>query len=160
MIQTVKGGITHRATQLLLVSIAVCILEGALRKWIFRESGGSIKYVCYFAKDFIFGAILFCRPARPFNNQLKTVLLFGLPLTATGALLSSVHDLNIVGGVLSLRALIVLPVLAYFAIARRTDAKRDSVAALICFGSLRSGFNFARNGFDCSSPPRRLRCLR
>ncbi len=131
MIQSFKGRITSRAEQLLLLSVAACVLEGVLRKWIFRDSAGPIKYACYFAKDFIFAAILFCRPHVALNKSLRTVLLLGLPPILIGALLSSVQGLNFVGGLLSLRALIALPVIAYFAIPRLAGIKINNVAFLI-----------------------------
>ena len=131
MIQTLKGRIGSRAESLLLLSVTACVLEGVLRKWIFRDSAGPIKYVCYFAKDFVFAAILLCVARAVAYRRLKTILLIGLPLILIGALLSSVQGLNFVGGLLSLRALIALPVIAYFAIPRLAGIKIDNVAFLI-----------------------------
>jgi O-antigen ligase len=131
MIRRAKGWFSRPAEMLLLLSILACVLEGALRKWVFRESVGPIRYFCYFAKDFIFAAILLCRPRVALNKSLRTVLLIGFPLILTGAALAAVHEFNIVGGVLSFRALVALPLLAYFAIPRLAGARIDNVAFLI-----------------------------
>src|SRR5438067_12486847 len=103
------------AEMILILSILTCVLEGALRKWYFRESAGLVRYACYFAKDFIFAAILFCPRRASFNVYFKKVLVFGMPLILTGAVLGGIHELNVVGGILSFRALIGLPVLTYLA---------------------------------------------
>ncbi len=131
MIGLFKGRITNRAEQLLLCSIAACVLEGVLRKWVFRDSAGPVKYICYFTKDFIFAAILFCRPRAAFLKSLRIVLLAGLPLILVGAALSSVHEFNIVGGLLTLRALVFLPVLAYLVIPRLAGVRIDTVSFVI-----------------------------
>src|SRR2546430_11639286 len=131
MIRRAKRWVSGPAEKLLLLSIIACILEGAFRKWVFRESAGPIKYACYFAKDVIFAAILFCRAGAPFNKNLRTVLIVSVPLIITGAVLSAVRELNIVGAVLSFRSLIALPLLAYLAIPRLVGAKIDNVAFVI-----------------------------
>jgi hypothetical protein len=131
MIRHAKRWVGGPAETLLLLSILACVLEGTLRKWVFRESAGPIKYACYFAKDFFFAAILFCRARGVPNRSLRTVLIFSFPLILTGAALAAVHELNIVGAVLSFRSLIGLPLLAYLAIPRLAGAKIDHVAFLI-----------------------------
>ena len=88
-----KRWVSGPAEILLLLSIVACVLEGTLRKWVFRESAGPIKYTCYFAKDFIFAAILLCRSRGALNKSLRTVLIVSLPLILTGAALAAVHDL-------------------------------------------------------------------
>jgi O-antigen ligase len=131
MIQSLKGRITGSAELLLLLSVVACVLEGALRKWIFRESAGPIRYACYFAKDFIFTVILFCRPVGALNQELKRVLVLAFPLIIGGIIFGSVHDLNVVGGILSFRALVGLPIIAYFAIPRLREIKIDMLLLVI-----------------------------
>ncbi len=126
-----KRWVSGPAEILLLLSIVACVLEGTLRKWVFRESAGPIKYTCYFAKDFIFAAILLCRSRGALNKSLRTVLIVSLPLILTGAALAAVHELNIVGGLLSFRALVGLPLLTYLIIPRLAGAKIHNVAFLI-----------------------------
>ncbi len=131
MIRRAKGWFSRPAEMLLIVSILACVLEGTLRKWVFRESAGPIKYTCYFAKDFIFAAIVFCRARAGLNKSLGKVLMVSFPLILTGAGLAAVHELNIVGGLLSFRALVGLPLLTYLIIPRLAGAKIDNVAFLI-----------------------------
>ena len=126
-----KKWISSPAENLLLLSILACVLEGAFRKWVFRESTGTVRYVCYFAKDIIFATILFCRPRAALNRNFKKILLISVPLIVTGAVLAAIHELNLVGALLSSRALIILPVLAYFAIPRLAGVNVDRVAFLI-----------------------------
>ncbi len=131
MIQRAKGWVSGPAERLLLLSILACVLEGAFRKWVFRESAGPIKYACYFAKDFIFAAILFCWPRGLPSASFKRVLTVALPLVIAGASLGAVHELNIVGAVLSFRSLVALPLLTYLVIPRIAGTKIDNVAFLI-----------------------------
>src|SRR5437016_269849 len=119
------------AEAIVILSILACVLEGALRKWIFRGAPGPIIYTCYFAKDIIFAAILFCRPQGAFDQTFRKLLIVGLPLIVIGAALASVHELNIVGGALSLRALILLPIFAYLAVPRLRGMKLEHVAFVI-----------------------------
>src|SRR5437764_15406211 len=99
------------AQKLLIFSILACVLEGTLRKWIFRESAAPVRYGCYFAKDVIFAGIIFCRPIVPASAlaSFKKVLMIGLPIILIGAALSATQGLNVVGAILSFRALIVVP---------------------------------------------------
>jgi hypothetical protein len=127
----VKRWISSPAENLLLLSIVACVLEGAFRKWVFRESTGTVRYVCYFAKDIIFATIPFCRPRAALNRHFKRILLISVPLILTGAVLAAIHEVNLVGALLSLRALVILPLLAYFAIPRLASVNIDRVAFLI-----------------------------
>src|SRR6266478_8561093 len=131
MIRRAKGWFSRPAEMLLIVSILACVLEGTLRKWVFRESAGPIRYGCYFAKDIIFAAIVFCRARAGLNKSLGKVLMVSFPLILTGAGLAAVHELNIVGGLLSFRALVGLPLLTYLIIPRLDGAKMDNVPFLI-----------------------------
>src|SRR5438093_13706115 len=101
------------AEMILLLSIFACVFEGALRKWMLRGTPGTLTYVCYFAKDLLFAGILLFPRIAPMNRTFRNVLLIGLPVILSGAVLASVHEVNPVGAALSIRALIVLPILAY-----------------------------------------------
>jgi O-antigen ligase len=131
MIHRSKRWVSGPAEILLLLSIVACVLEGTLRKWVFRESAGPIRYGCYFAKDIFFAAIVFCRARAGLNKSLGKVLMVSFPLILTGAGLAAVHELNIVGGLLSFRALVGLPLLTYLIIPRLAGAKIHNVAFLI-----------------------------
>ena len=119
---------------MLIVSILACVFEGAFRKWIFRESEGPVRYACYFAKDFIWIAlVIFCRPRGEAiaKKNFKIVLAIGLSLVLTGAALSAARELNLVGGILSFRALVLLPLLSYLSLSRLAGVKIDMVAFVI-----------------------------
>jgi O-antigen ligase len=131
MISRVRTWFATRAELVIVLSIVACVLEGAARKWVFRESAGPTKYACYFAKDFIFAGILFCRPLGAYCEQLKKVLVLAFPLIIAGMFFGIIHDFNVVGGILSFRALVFLPILAYFAIPRLTEVKIDTVLLVI-----------------------------
>src|SRR4051794_19324856 len=47
-----------RAEWLVLASIALCVLDGAIRKWVLRDDEGVLKYVPYFSKDIAFALVL------------------------------------------------------------------------------------------------------
>src|SRR5437870_10286984 len=92
------------AQTILFLSILACVFEGAFRKWVFRESAGPIRYACYFAKDFIWIAlVIFCRRRGEAvaGETFKKLLTVGLPLVLTGAALSATREVNLVGAVLS-----------------------------------------------------------
>src|SRR5437588_2254878 len=141
------------AEAILILSILACVLEGALRKWIFRGTPGPIIYACYFAKDVIFAAILFCRPQGAFDQTFRKVLMVGLPLIVIGAALASVHELNIVGAALSFRALILLPILAYLAVPRLRGLKLEHVAFVIgSFAVCNALLGIAQNSSEVDAP--------
>jgi hypothetical protein len=115
----VPAGTFQKAWFVLLVALAMTVLEGAFRKWVFT-SGGTVKYLLYFSKDIIFATLIFF-PRRSLPSSLKVFenwLLPGCALLGAGALLSSIHGLNPVGALLTARACIILPVLAWLAVPR------------------------------------------
>jgi hypothetical protein len=124
---------SHRAEVILWLSIVACIMEGALRKWVFQ--GDPIyRYLCYFSKDILFGVLVITTLPRVSINgsdSLRKFLTFGILLTVLGAILSSVVEINWVGAVLSTRALILLPLVAYLALPRLGGIKLEGVALLI-----------------------------
>jgi len=119
---------------LLFFSILACVFEGACRKWIFREVNGPITYSLYFAKDIIFFAIVMLpgvRNVSRLQGSLKRIFSIALPLILVGASISAVRDINFVGSLLSFRALIALPLLAYFTLPRLTGIRIEKVALVI-----------------------------
>src|ERR1700730_15630825 len=141
------------AETILLLSIFACVLEGALRKWIFKGTPGPITYACYFAKDVIFAAILLCRPQGASDKTFRNLLIVGLSVIVSGAALASVHELNIVGAALSFRALILLPILAYLIVPRLLGLKLEHVAFVIgVFTVCNALLGIAQNSGDVDSP--------
>jgi O-antigen ligase len=132
-----RVGRVGAAEWIVLVSIALCVLDGAIRKWVLRDDEGFLKYVPYFSKDIAFALILFIR--RPaglglFGQKLWTGLKVGLSLCTVGALASIIFNsgaLNLVGAALSVRSLFFLPLCALLAIPRLREINLVRVALLI-----------------------------
>ena len=110
----------HASWLILLFAIFMNVLEGSFRKWVFPESG-MVKYALYFSKDIIFAAILF----YPIRSQASSALqqfgrwlVLGCWLMGMGAAVSCVHGLNPVGALLTSRALVFLPVIAWLVVPR------------------------------------------
>ena len=124
---------SHRAEVILYLSIFACVMEGALRKWVF-QSEPIFRYLAYFSKDILFGLLVITtwpRASISGSNSLKTFLTFGILLAAGGSLLSSFTEINWVGAVLSARSLFLLPLLAYLALSRLGGIKLEGVALVI-----------------------------
>lgn len=127
-----------RAEWLVLASIALCVLDGAIRKWVLRDDEGLLKYVPYFSKDVAFLFILFIPRPRElgvFGRRLWTILKVGLSFCALGALASVIFNfgsLNLVGAALSTRSLFLLPLFALLAMPRLREVNLSRVALLIC----------------------------
>src|ERR1035437_11069825 len=61
----VSASTIQKAWLVLLAALAMTVLEGAFRKWVF-PSGGAVKYLLYFSKEIIFGLVLlFLKPSLP-----------------------------------------------------------------------------------------------
>lgn len=98
--------------------IILCIFEGAIRKWVFRDESPIIHGICYFSKDVMLSAaMLFAvRRQRPDSRLLASVrsLLTAMTLMITGGVIISVDGFAPVGALVSVRNLVVLPWAAYF----------------------------------------------
>ena len=121
-----------RAEVILYLSIFACVIEGALRKWVFQEA--IFRYFAYFSKDILLGFLIMAtwpRASISGSDSLKKFLTFGILLAAGGSILSSFIDINWVGAVLTTRAFFILPVLAYLALSRLGGIKLERVAVFI-----------------------------
>jgi hypothetical protein len=120
----------RRAELIILAALALNVLEGAVRKWVIGSGGGSLSYIFYFSKDAVFALLLFL-PVRgadaPALKVFRRWLFPGLVLLGLGAALSSAKGFNLVGAALTLRAVIFLPLLAFYAIPRITKEKGDAL---------------------------------
>jgi len=122
---------------IILSSIALCVLDGAIRKWLLRDDEGFLKYVPYFSKDVAFAILLFIpRPIAlgDLGRLLWAFLKVGLAFCVVGAAASAVFNLgsvNFVGAALSIRSLIFLPVCALLAMSRLREVRLHRVALLI-----------------------------
>ncbi len=117
-----RAALRHPALWLSL-ALAANVLEGAFRKWVPGFSGGAGRALAYFSKDIIFGIgvmmLVSLKPRR--NPALSTGSEWGgiaFALLGLGGLLSLTQGFNGTGAVLSLRALIILPLFGYFYAAR------------------------------------------
>ncbi len=117
----------------LLTALAMTVLEGAFRKWVFPQ-GGAVKYLLYFSKDIIFATILFLPKRSQPSLALESFsncLLPGCVLIGLGAIASCQHGFNPVGSILTIRALIVLPVIAWLVVPRLAGLPLRWVAGLL-----------------------------
>jgi hypothetical protein len=131
-----KTGIRVGVEFFFLFAIVACTLEGAVRKWVI-PSEGYIRYLMYFSKDVLFAACLLL-PATAKPNQLakqyRQWIALGVVLTLVGAMFA-MAGANVVGAVLSLRSMIVLPILAMYVMPRlhcTTFVKAIKVIAILC----------------------------
>src|SRR6266478_6940056 len=86
-----------RAEWLVLFSIALCVLDGAIRKWVLRDDEGFLKYVPYFSKDVAFALLLFIpRPIAlgDLGRVLWAFLKVGLSICVVGAAAGTVFNLE------------------------------------------------------------------
>src|SRR5437016_130595 len=124
---------SHWAEIILCLSIVACIMEGAARKWVFTGEP-ILRYLAYFSKDILFGILVVATWPRGSINgsdSIRNRLTFGVLLTGLGGILSCVVAINWVGAALSVRALVILPLLAYLALPRLAGIKLERVALLI-----------------------------
>jgi len=114
-------------------------VEGALRKWVAFYGEGIPRYLAYFSKDMVFG-LLVLLPVRTLPSvalvEFGRWLWPGCILFTLGAGVSCLHGFNLVGSVLTLRASVVLPMVAYFAIRRLGGVPVRHVAWLLAILTL------------------------
>ena len=117
-----------------LAALAMTVLEGAFRKWVPGFGGGAAKYLMYFSKDLIFAALLFY-PQRsqpsPALQVFGNWLVPGCSLLLAGAAISCAHGLNPVGAVLTARAVVVLPFIAWLVVPRLAGLPLRQVVGLL-----------------------------
>ena len=126
-----------RAEWLVLASIMLCVLDGAIRKWVLRDEEGFLKYVPYFGKDFAFVLILLIpRPKElgEIGRKLWNILKVGLFLCVVAVLVSVIFNwrsFNAVGAVLSVRSFFFLPLCGLLAIPRIHEVSLPRIALVI-----------------------------
>ena len=124
----------RRAWWLLVMALGLIVMEGAIRKWVVGDADEPLKYLVYFSKDIIFGAVIFLPLRRPKPRALRVFrrwLLPGLILLILGAGFSTFRDLNPVGAVLTLRAGVFLPLVAFYAVRRIENLSLRHIAWFI-----------------------------
>jgi hypothetical protein len=124
----------YKAWTILLLALALTVLEGAIRKWVIGSEANRLTYVAYFSKDILFAALLLF-PARA--NPSRSLIVFsgwvlpGCFLLITGAFFSANREFNLVGACLTLRASVLLPLLAMVAVRRLVDLPFRGVVWLL-----------------------------
>jgi hypothetical protein len=144
-----------RAELIILAALALNVAEGSFRKWVISSQGNPLNHLAYFSKDIIFAMLLFLPASRftfPALDVFRRWLLPGCVLLGIGALLSSTQDFNPVGAVLTLRSVVFLPLIAFYAVPRILRIKGislQSVAWLLAFLTI---VNFALGAYQNSLP--------
>jgi hypothetical protein len=109
------------AWAVLLTALALTVLEGAIRKWLIGSAFQLSSYLAYFSKDIAF-ALLLLLPRRQFFSApleiFRRWLVPGCFLLVSGIVGSSLEHVDIAGAILTLRAALILPLLAFFVISR------------------------------------------
>jgi len=145
----------RRAELILLTALAMNVLEGSIRKWVIVSQGNPLNHIAYFSKDIIFAMLLFLPAgavAIPALDVFRRWLLPGCFLLGFGALLSSTHDFNPVGAVLTLRAVILLPLIAFYAVPRISRINGISLQSVACLLGILTIVNFALGAYQNSLP--------
>jgi hypothetical protein len=105
---------TDRSSIFLLIAVLCCVLEGAARKWLVGDVSVAGR-LAYFSKDVAFVAIALFGICTVTRSSLlsKPFIVAGLGLTSLGAMTSSISGISLVGGILSARSFLVLPLAAW-----------------------------------------------
>jgi hypothetical protein len=108
---------THKiAWALILGALTLTVFEGAIRKWLIGSAFQYSSYLVYFSKDLVFALILWLPRQRQLSAPLigfRRWLVPGAFLLSCGALSSSLESISPSGAILTLRAALVLPLLAF-----------------------------------------------
>ena len=136
----------------LLAALTLTILEGAIRKWVLGTDSSPLIYLTYFSKDIVFLVLLFL-PAEKKADSASLVfrrwLIPGCFLLVSGAIGSSTAGFNSVGAVLTLRASVLLPVIAYLAIRKLDNIPLRTFAMIL---TLLTIANFILGAYQNSLP--------
>jgi hypothetical protein len=136
----------------ILAALMLIVLEGAIRKWIVGTDTSALSYVVYFSKDIAFAVLIFL-PIKKRQDSVSHVfrrwLFPGCFLVIAGAAGSSIQDLNPVGGGLTLRSAILLPLIAYFALQKIRGVSLRTVVLLL---TLFTFVNFVLGVYQNSLP--------
>jgi len=139
-----------------LAALSLTVLEGAIRKWVIGSAFQMGSYLAYFSKDLVFAMLLLC-PIRANSSApwevFRRWLIPGCFLLVCGAISSVTKEINIEGTVLTLRALLFLPVVALLA-ARRIQG--ISLRSVSCFVGLLTLLNFPLGLMQNHLPPDHL----
>lgn len=150
-----RGALSHSqiAWTILLLALTLTVLEGAARKWLIGSTFGVAGYLAYFSKDILFAMLLLVPRQRQYSPPLATFhrwLVPGCFLVLCGGLTSSLEGIDGGGALLTLRAALILPVLAYLVIPRLRHLPLWSVVLIL---GLLAMANFALGVVQNQLPP-------
>jgi hypothetical protein len=124
----------HRNWWVLLAAFALTVFEGAIRKWVIGSAFQFSSYLVYFSKDIVF-AFLLLFPVRGASSVAQETfgrwLIPGCFLLICGGLSSITQEINLAGTMLTIRALLFLPVVAFMVAPRLRGMSLRSVALLL-----------------------------
>jgi hypothetical protein len=153
-------GVDSRENQIawgiLLAAITLTVLEGSIRKWVIGSPFQVESYVAYFSKDIVFALLLlFPVRAKPFASleYFGRWLIPGCFLVLCGSLASSTQEISFSGALLTLRAAVFLPVVAFLVVPRLQGISLRSVALFI---GLLAILNFALGIVQNELPARHM----
>src|SRR5213083_3206128 len=104
---------------ILVSALTLTVLEGAIRKWVIGSAYQMGSYLAYFSKDIVFILLPLVPAWRASSGALEVFrrwLIAGSFFLVCGVLSSITRDINLAGAVLTLRAALILPVLAFIAV--------------------------------------------
>jgi len=117
----------------LLAALALTVLEGSARKLILP--GNDVpRYLMYFSKDICFALLLLLPRRSPPSRALKVFekwLVPGCVLLGLGAVVSCAYGFNPVGAVLTVRAVLILPLLVWRVVPRLAGLRLRWVLLLL-----------------------------
>jgi hypothetical protein len=148
IVQSPRPATGSRAERWLLLVFLCGILEGAVRKWFLPEDPVEISYLAYLSKDIALAGLCVTCPAQtpgPLTKGFARFLGPGLLLLAAGAILSALIAVNWAGAFLTVRSLVVLPLLAYLAASRLYQVDATRIAGWItCLTLLPAGLGLVQ----------------
>src|SRR5436309_2172729 len=102
---------TSWTARLLALAVVACVLEGAVRKWLFPDAPPRTQALFYFSKDAILllaaaSAVRYRARSSPVRRLWTWVVLAGILIGIAGTL--TMAGIQPVGAILTVRALIVL----------------------------------------------------
>jgi|ERR1051326_2194681 hypothetical protein len=130
---------TRFAFVAILASLALTVFEGAIRKWIIGVDTSQVSYIVYFSKDIVFVSLFFLPVKKNSSSNLYVFnrwIMLGSFLFLSGALGSSAVAVNPVGGILTIRAAVFLPLLACGVLRRINGISLRSIAWLLAVFTL------------------------
>lgn len=133
---SLTGNRSRRSEYLVLLSLFMWAFEGSIRKWVLPAESGLLRYVVYLSKDFVLIALAFsslrATPGAILNSYLRTIFV-GIMIIVLGATISALHEVSIAGAFLTLRATVVLPLLAYACALRLKKLEPDRLAKWVAY---------------------------